>query len=77
MLSDLEDVGELYQDDVADRIVRDFGSEFIYFNDNGNPAIRKDVLKEFRHITGNNVVWCRGDQYWRFRTESDDPGRAQ
>jgi hypothetical protein len=56
--------GVLYQDDAADGISAIFGGEFIYTNENGNPAIRKDVLKEFRRLRGDNVKWDSGLSCW-------------
>lgn len=35
------------------------GPEFIYENDNGNPAIDKRVLRAFRKASGDTVVWDR------------------
>lgn len=49
----------------------------MYFNDNGNVAIGKDVLKEFRQLTEGVAVWIRGGRYWRKRERGDEPGRGQ
>jgi hypothetical protein len=54
-----------------------FGEQFTYTNDNGNPAIDKRVLKAFRKITGETVVWNRWGSSWRRRTEGDAAGRKQ
>jgi hypothetical protein len=43
---------ELDQDYAAHNIQRIFGGEFVYENANGNWAINRNVLKEFRKITG-------------------------
>jgi len=67
----------LYQADAATEIAERFGSEFIYTNDNGNPAIDKRILRAFKKITGETVVWDRWDFCWRKRAEADAPGRKQ
>lgn len=67
----------LYQDDAAWRIRRRFGKEFVYNNQHGNPAIEKDVLDEFRELSGDKIVWSRGQKLWRERISSDEPGRQQ
>jgi len=67
----------LYQADAVDEIAKRFGEQFTYLNDNGNPAIDKRVLRAFKTITGDTVVWERWDFCWRKRTERDAPGRKQ
>jgi len=77
MLGQLEEHVELYQEDAVWEIQELFGEEFIYENENGNFAIGKNVLREFRKLTEENVVWERGTRLWRRRTEYDEPGRRQ
>jgi len=67
----------LYQDIAAAGIEEYFGEEFVYANENGNPAIRKDVLAAFKNLSGDRVVWERGDRLWRLREGLDEPGRQQ
>lgn len=70
-----EDV--LFQEEVVDDIEREFGSEFIYDNENGNPAIDRRVLEEFRRLTPD-AVWDRSERCWRHREPYDEVGsRAQ
>lgn len=64
----------LYQDVIACEINDKFGNDFVYTNDNGNLAIDRDVLAEFRKLTEGRVVWCRGERYWRFKEEFDSEG---
>jgi len=73
MKEQLDKKKDLYQEDVVYEIEKKFGESFIYINDNGNPAIDRTVLKEFRKITPN-AVWVRGERYWRLRDNSDDTG---
>lgn len=54
-----------------------FGNEFTYTNENGNPAIDRRVLKEFRKLTGDTVAWDRWEFAWRKRTADDAPARKQ
>ena len=77
MLAQVESDGDLYQDDAASRIEEEFGQEFIYENENGNPAISKLVLQVFQKISEETVVWERGERMWRKRESYDDPGRQQ
>jgi hypothetical protein len=35
------------------------------------------VLDEFRELTGDSVVWDRGGQFWRKRTQRDLAGTRQ
>lgn len=50
----------------------------VYMNNNGNAAISKDVLAQFKKLTdGDDVVWSRSERQWRFRQKSDKPGRMQ
>ena len=67
---------ELYQDDAAYRIAEKFGNDFVYINDNGNLAIGKPVLREFRKLTEGVAVWERSERRWRRRLPSDLSGRA-
>lgn len=77
MLNKLNQDGILYQEDAAFEIESQFGEEFVYINDNGNTAISKRVLAEFRKLTEDTVVWVRGEKYWRRRESYDEQGRGQ
>lgn len=77
MLKQLDEQVYLYQESVVYDIYAKFGEEFIYYNENGNLAIDRAVLKEFKKLSGDEVVWCRGDRYWRRRELGDEPGRLQ
>ena len=61
----------VYQETVVSEIEDVFGDEYVYSNYNGNMAIDKDVLKVFRKISPD-VVWNRGERYWRLKDENDD-----
>ena len=65
MLEQLNHDNVLYQHDAAHQILHNFGDAFIYENQNGNLAIRQNVLRLFRALTGNTVVWERGERLWR------------
>lgn len=77
MLEELKREECLYQETVVYDIASKFGDEFTYENENGNLAIDKRVLQEFRKLTEYNVVWDRGLRLWRFREDNDEPGRRQ
>jgi hypothetical protein len=69
--------GELYQEEVVWEIQSKFGREFVYENANGNLAISRQVLKEFRKLTEDTLVWERGDRLWRKRQSYDPKGKRQ
>lgn len=69
--------GVLYQDDAAAQIAGGFGEDFVYENDSGNACIEKRVLAAFRDLTGDSVVWIRGERLWRKRESGDEPTRQQ
>ena len=33
------------------------------------------LLKRFKDLTSDNVVWVQSDFYWRYRVLEDDTGR--
>lgn len=68
--------GYLHQSDAASEVAR-FGEALIYTNENGNPAIDRKVLAEFRRICEDSVVWSRSERAWRLRDDGDEPGRGQ
>jgi len=77
MLDQLRQHDTLYQNVAAADIAELFGSEFTYINDAGNVAIDKQVLKEFRILTSEDVVWDQGSRYWRWREDYDTVGKRQ
>jgi len=68
---------EPYQEEAAFEIQKRFPEHFIYTNENGNPAISKDVLREFRKLTGDAVFWERSYRCWRRPAKGDPEGRRQ
>ncbi|BAK71726.1 hypothetical protein AF80_06450 [Aliarcobacter butzleri L355] len=65
MIDELLSNGLLYQNDVVEDIFSKFGESFTYVNENGNLAISKDVLKEFKKLKQEyNVEWDRTEKYW-------------
>ncbi|WP_334151322.1 DUF6953 family protein [Hyphomicrobium sp.] len=77
MMEQIGDKKPLYQDDAAWKIMRQFGKSFVYDNAAGNPAIEKAVLDAFRKVSGDDIVWSKGEKCWRKRIATDVPGRAQ
>lgn len=78
MLKELEkQEGVLHQAEAAPQIADLFGERFIYENDSGNACIDKQVLAAFRKLTGDSVVWNRGERLWRRRELGDEPTRQQ
>jgi len=72
MLEQITKKRELYQNEVVYLIEDKFGSQFVYENRNGNLAINREVLKEFRKLTEKTVIWSRIEFCWRIRN-ADDP----
>ncbi|MHB8321729.1 MAG: DUF6953 family protein [Acidithiobacillus sp.] len=77
MLEQIKNDGFLFQETAVYAISSKFGEDFTYINNNGNPAIRKDVLASFRKSSGDDIVWQRGEKQWRQRQSYDSPGRNQ
>lgn len=77
MVEELRRVKYLYQQETVYAIETRFGEKFFYINDAGNPAIDKKVLAAFNKLTGNSVVWERGERMWRMREDYDTPSRQQ
>jgi hypothetical protein len=67
----------LYQQVAVYNIQTRFGDQFVYYNQAGNQAIDRRVLAAFRALTGDAVVWERGQRVWRKRHGYDAPGRQQ
>jgi len=76
MVSRLKEDDLLYQEVVVYEIEKRFGSEVVYVNENGNLAIARKVLSEFRKLTNDDVVWERGERLWRKRAAYDPEGRS-
>ncbi len=74
MADEVHEKRRLDQWDAVQEIEKRFGEEHLYENENGNPAISRRALKEFRKLTPD-VVWERWDREWRLRAEHDEPGR--
>ena len=77
MYDELELKKEIYQEDTVWEIRHKFGKEFTYTNSEGGDSIAKSVLRAFRSLTGDDVVWERGAKLWRRRHPSDNSGRQQ
>jgi hypothetical protein len=77
MLGELQRLRVLDQNVAAYGILQRFGQKFTYTNANGNLAIDRRVLAQFRDLTGDAVVWERGTRCWRSREHYDERGRQQ
>lgn len=73
MLKLLEEEGRLEQYVAARGIEEQFGE--IYLTDNSARAIAPAVLRQFRKLTGNRVIWDRSSLTWRWRQGADRPHR--
>jgi hypothetical protein len=71
----LKSEGWLYQEVIVWKIKEQFGDEFVYRNENGNLAISRPVLNEFRKLTESTATWEPGERAWRRRHSGDDPNR--
>lgn len=61
----------VYQSTVVHEISEVFGEQFTYTNVNGNAAIDEGVLKEFRKLKGDEIVWDRQAFCWHLKTDED------
>jgi hypothetical protein len=77
MLAAVQRDGLVHQETIVYEISDTFGEEYTYLNENGNLAIRKDVLVAFRKLSEDTIVWDRSDRAWRMREPGDSPGRQQ
>lgn len=77
MLQRLEKERYLYQEIIVYDIEGKFGDGFTYVNNNGNLAVDRRVLREFRRLTERNVIWERGERMWRYREGYDPPDKRQ
>jgi hypothetical protein len=77
MLAEVQRTDYLYQETVVYDIASRFGDAFTYINQNGNLAIDKKVLAAFKKLSGEAIIWERGQRLWRKRQEYDEPGRRQ
>jgi hypothetical protein len=77
MFEELKREKYLYQEAVVTDIASKFGDQFTYINENGNLAIDRRVLREFRKLTETTGVWERGGRLWRLREGYDESGRRQ
>lgn len=65
----------LYQDDVVDHLVKSGADDMLKENADGNLVLNNNVLKAFKKVTEDDVVWVRSGFYWRYRVPEDEPGR--
>ena len=75
MLQKLTQDESLYREDVISFLETNKLNSFLHENENGNLVIAPTVLKAFKKITSDSVVWVRGESYWRFKINSDGVGR--
>src|SRR5713226_3295638 len=71
MADQVERSGWLHQSDVVAVIWDKFGQEFLHANWKGHDAISPGVLREFKRLTEDTVVWDNRNRLWRKRTEDD------
>lgn len=64
MLKEINANDYLEQGAAVSTIQDKFGDDFVYTNDNGNLSISKKVLTAFNKLSGDDVVWLRGEKAW-------------
>lgn len=52
------------QEEMVSNIEEMFGPDWVYDNDNGNPAISPKVLAEFRKLHAGSIEWDRSERAW-------------
>jgi hypothetical protein len=75
MLSEIENSGCIYQEDVVDFLVKENAETLLRENSEGNLVVGRKVLDAFQKLTQTTVVWVKVGFYWRFRVTEDEPGR--
>lgn len=58
-----------YQSHAVARIRKDFGEKWSYKNQNGNWAISREILGEFRKLKYPNIQWDKNVQSWQLVTD--------
>ena len=76
MRDEVEREGVLYQETAASRLLEESDDRLAYWDGDGNLCIGKAVLVAFRKLEPE-LVYERGDKFWRPREEYDLPGRQQ
>jgi hypothetical protein len=67
MMDQLTTKGGLYHRTAVRHIRHHYGDLYLYLNANGNPAISKNVLNEFRLLAGGTAMWQSAKHCWRLR----------
>lgn len=77
MIKQMGDSHWLYQETVVWKMKQKWGDEYVYLNENGNYAISKQVLKAFRKMTEDRLIWERGERAWRPRKPHEKGRQAE
>ena len=64
MVEEIRFKGNLYQTDAIEYVKTNFGEQFVYVNENGNPSLSKEVKKAFRKLHGGRIAWERDSFMW-------------
>ena len=65
MFAELTASKYLEQSAAVHEIYQKFGEQFVYDNENGNLAIDKKVLSEFKKVHQGKAEWDRSERAWR------------
>lgn len=76
MLREFRQCGFLYQELAASHLFHLNDPKLAYFDKASNLCVGKRVLAEFNRLTPN-AVYERSGKFWRFRLDTDQPGRQQ
>lgn len=71
MMDKLKKESVLYQNEIAFILHEKYSELATYININGNLAINKDILVEFKKISKRMVVWDKSEKCWRIRKSYD------
>ena len=65
MINEILEKGYVYQEYLVHDIQEKFGDDFVYINENGNLAISKKVLNEFKKLKEvNGIEWDNRERCW-------------
>jgi hypothetical protein len=77
MLEEVQERTHLEQEHAAWVISKQFGSQFLYTNEDGGTSIDKRVLRKFKQLRGDEVVWDRSELSWQLCRPHQTPGSQQ
>ncbi|MDR8393221.1 polyphosphate kinase 1 [Aliifodinibius sp. S!AR15-10] len=67
----IKDKGRLEREEAANFVESTFDSGFISQTPNGNKSLAQHLLRDFRSLRDDSIIWNAGEQAWFFKTNGD------